>query len=162
MIWSLSMEVPVWRPIRPGTVISLEAWLTLQRAEKARGPGVDVVARNRLEDRLVPLAPFVQRHGKRLSDRRSDAVGIVRVDQQRFLAFVCGAGEARKNEDAGILWILRGDIFLGDEVHAVAQRRHQPDACAAIEAGERRTAVGAVDIADRRPVRLAVGAVDAA
>ena len=47
--------------------------------------------------------------------------GIIGIDQQRTLAFDGGAGEAGENEHAGIVRILRGDIFLGDEIHSVAQ-----------------------------------------
>ena len=41
----------------------------------------------------------------------------------------------REHQDAGI-FVLRGDKFLGDEVHAVAQWRHQSDLGGAVDAGE--------------------------
>ena len=85
-----------------------------------------------------------------------DRLRIVGIDQQRGRAFGRRAGKARQDQHAGILGILRRDIFLGDEVHAVAQRRHQPDARGAVKAGQRGAAVGAVDVADRRPGGLAV------
>jgi hypothetical protein len=56
----------------------------------------------------------------RAPDGRRDTVGIVRIDQQRRSAFVSRAGEPREDEHARIVGILRGDIFLGDEVHPIA------------------------------------------
>src|SRR3546814_20074674 len=52
---------------------------------------------------------------------------IERIDEQRFGHLLGGAGEAREDEDAGVFRVLRGDIFLGDQIHAVADRRYQPD-----------------------------------
>jgi hypothetical protein len=54
-------------------------------------------------------------------DRVADLLLAVRIDQQRVLQLQRRAGEAGEDEDAGILRVLRRDIFLGDEVHAVAQ-----------------------------------------
>ena len=66
-------------------------------------------------------------------------------------------GSARRG-----LRILRGDVFLGDEVHAVAQRRHQADSRGSGRARPARVRIGTVDVADRRPGRLAEAAVDLA
>ena len=99
----------------------------------------------------MPLAALLQRHRQRAIDGVADPFRIVRIDQQRSRAFVRGAGKAREDEHARIVRILRGDEFLGDQVHAVAQRRHQPGARGAIKPGERRAAVRLVDVADRRP-----------
>src|ERR1700755_92586 len=70
------------------------------------------------------------------------------------------AGETRQDKYARVIGILRGDIFLGNEIHTVAQWSHEPDAGGAIKPGERRVAIGTVDVTDRRPIRLAIGAVD--
>jgi hypothetical protein len=43
----------------------------------------------------VPLSPIGQRHRKSLTDRRGDAVGIVRIYQQRRFAFLSRASETR-------------------------------------------------------------------
>ena len=113
-----------------------------QRLDEALGPAVDVVVQQRRVHRVVPLAALLQRHAERAVDRGGDRLGIVRVDQQRFLALVRRAGKARQHQHAGIVGVLRRDVLLGDQIHAVAQRRHQPDARRAIEPGERRAAVG--------------------
>ena len=62
-----------------------------------------------------------------LMHRFGDLARIVRVDDERSGQARRGAGEARQDEHAGIFRILRRDIFLGDQVHAVAKRRHQAD-----------------------------------
>ena len=90
------------------------------------------------------------------------AVDIVRIDQQRGIELIRGAGEFRQHQHAGIGGILRGDIFLGDEIHAVMQRRHQADLRRAIEACQHGLAESLVEIADRRPVHFAMAAIDVA
>jgi hypothetical protein len=47
------------------------------------------------------------------------------------------ASEARQDEHTWVIRILRSDIFLGDEVHAVTQRGYEPSTRGAIEPGER-------------------------
>src|ERR1700722_18935260 len=69
--------------------------------------------------------------------------------------------ETRQDKHTRILGILRCYIFLGDEVHTVTQRGHQPNTGGAIKPGKRRVAISTVDITDRRPVRLTKGAIDA-
>ena len=103
-----------------------------------------------------------KRHRERGRDRARHAVDIVRIDQQRGVEFVGGAGEFRQHQHAGIGRVLRRDIFLGDEVHAVMQRRDHADLRGAVEAGQHGLAIALVEIADRRPVDLAVAAVDVA
>ena len=88
------------------------------------------------------------------------AVDVVRIDQQRGVELVGGAGEFRQHQHAGIGRVLGCDIFLGDQVHAVLQRRHHADLRGAIEPGKHGLAKALVEIADRRPVDLAVNAVD--
>jgi hypothetical protein len=43
-----------------------------------------------------------------------DRLGIIGIDEQRTFAVDGGAGKTREDEHAGIFWILRGDVFLGD------------------------------------------------
>ena len=75
----------------------------------------------------------------------TDLAALERVDVQ----LAGGAGEMREYQHAWILRILRGDEFLGDEVHPVAQRRDQPDAGAAHVAGHRAARDCARDDAER-------------
>src|ERR1700678_2100335 len=69
--------------------------------------------------------------------------------------------ETRQDKHTRVIGILRGGIFLGDEVHSVTQRGHEPNTCGAIKPSKRRVAISTVDITDRRPVRLTKGAIDA-
>ena len=57
---------------------------------------------------------------------------------------------------------MRGHIFFGDQVHAVVQRRDQADMRRTIEAGKRQLRKTLVEVADRKPVDLAMAAVDLA
>ena len=91
-----------------------------------------------------------------------DRVGLMRIDDQRAVELLRRAGELRQHQHAGIVRILRREIFLGDKVHAVAQRRHHADVGGAIKAGQNGARIGPVDVADRRPGRVAKTAVDLA
>src|SRR3546814_5868652 len=92
---------------------------------------------------------FSLRHPDRLHDGVADLVLAVGIDEQGVLQLKRGAREARQDEDARIVGILGGDIFLGDEVHAVAQRRDQRDLGGEVETRQLRPAVALVDVADR-------------
>ena len=106
--------------------------------------------------------PLDQGHRERGRDGPRHAVDIVRIDQQRGIQFIGGAGEFRQHQHAGIGGILRRDIFLGHEIHAVMQRRHHADLGGAIEARQHGLAETLVEIADRGPVDFAMTAIDVA
>ena len=110
----------------------------------------------------MALAALGQRHLQRALQRRRDRVGLVGIDDERVVELFRRAGELRQHEHAGIVRILRGEILLGDEIHAVAQRRHHGDVGRAIETRQNRARIGTVDVADRRPGRVAESAVDLA
>ena len=124
-------------PVRPARARRLG-----QRRDEPVAPVLDVVLRQHLDHVAVARAALVERHRQRLIDGGGHRLLIVRIDQQRRLAFHRGAGKARQDQHAGILGVLRRDIFLGDQIHAVAQRRHQRRARRAVEARQRRAAVG--------------------
>src|SRR5271166_4933308 len=71
------------------------------------------------------------------------------------------ASEPRQDKHTRVIRILRGDIFLGNEIHTVTQWGHQPNTCGTIKPGKSRMAVGMVDVTDRRPIRLTKGAINA-
>ena len=123
---------------------------------------LDGVVHEMGEHRRVTLAPLGERHFQRLFDRRRHALDLMRIDAQRAVKFGRGAGELRQDQHAGRLGVLRGDELLGDEVHAVAQRRHQRDVGRPVDAGKRGARIGAVDVAHRRPRRLAESPVNLA
>ena len=107
-----------------------------------------------------PSAPLRQGHGDRPVDGLGDPVDVVRVDDHGALELAGGAGERGQDQHPRVVGVLSGDVLLGHQVHAVAQRGHQPDPCRPVEAGQRALGVGAVDVAQRHPVGLAEPSVD--
>ena len=77
--------------------------------------------------RIPAFPPLIEAHGQRAGDLPRHAVDVVRVDQERGVKLFGRAGEFRQHQHAGIERVLRRDIFLGDQIHAVLQRRHQAD-----------------------------------
>ena len=67
----------------------------------------------------MPAFSLGKRHIERRLDGMGDVIGAVWVDQYRILKLRSRPGKARQDQYAGIFRILRGDIFLGDEVHSV-------------------------------------------
>ena len=128
---------------------------------KAAAPAEGVMPAHAFEQRLVALLSLGEPHLERHLDIVGHLLDIVGIDDQRFLHLLGRAGKARQNEHAGIVRVLCGNVFLGDEVHAVAQRRDQADARVAINFDQHFARRRAVDVLDRHPVELAVAAVDA-
>ena len=98
----------------------------------------------------VPRGAFVQTLGNGVGN----TVEIERIDDQRGIQFAGGPGESRQHKHAGVLRILGSDIFLGDQVHAVAQGRDQADPAAAVELDQFLAVEAAVQIVDRNPVEI--------
>ena len=135
---------------------------TSERRETAAAPGLDVVLLDRRELAGVPLLALVERHGQRPVEGGGDFVDVVRVHDQGTVEQECGAREAGQDQEAGILGVLRGHEFLGDQVEAVAQGRDQARTGCAVVAGERAARLGPVDVTQGHPVGLAVAADDVA
>jgi len=85
----------------------------------------------------------------------------VRVDEDRAPELLRSTRELAQHQHAGAV-DARRHVLLRHQVHPVAQGRDQADVRLAIEARQERPVVGAVEIADRRPVRLPQLTVDAA
>src|SRR5712691_1081955 len=108
----------------------------------------------------MPLLSLIKGHFKSGCDRLRHGLDFMRVDDQCTVELSRGAGKPGKHEDAGSLRILSGDILLGDQVHAIAQRRHQADMRRSENPGQRGPRIRAVHITDRRPGRLPVPPID--
>ncbi len=67
-----------------------------------------------------------RRHAERVLDLRRDVVDVVGVHAHRLGEILGGTGELRQDQHAVVVHAAR-DVLLGDEVHAVAERRHQRD-----------------------------------
>ena len=128
-----------------------------------RRQNTSAVVRNTLAlSASVPLLALAERHGEADMHRLGDGVGVERVHDQRLGELMGGAGELRQHQHARIVVGLGGDVFLGHQVHAVAQRRHHADAADAVEARQGRARRRPRRVAQRRPVELREAAVDAA
>ncbi|OIQ64078.1 hypothetical protein GALL_543750 [mine drainage metagenome] len=84
------------------------------------------------------------------------------VDQQRCIQLVGRTGKFRQHQNAGVGWVLRGDVFLGDEIHPVMQGRYDANLGGAVQSRQYGLAKPPVEIADRGPVHFAMAAVDVA
>ena len=76
-----------------------------------------------LAQRAHPAALIVGRHQQRGVQRVGERIDRERIDVDRVFELARGAGEFRQHQHA-VLVAARGDEFLGDQVHAVVQRRH--------------------------------------
>src|SRR4029079_15252483 len=123
----------------------------IEHAQETLSPMAEIIAYQHFEGGCMALTALFERHRQRAIDCIADTFRIVGIDQQGGCAFVRGACKTREDEYARIVRILRGDKFLCDEVHAVAQRRDQAGAGGAIKTRKRRTAMRLVDVAHRRP-----------
>lgn len=72
--------------------------------------------------RLPAFASLLWGHGKGGCDLPCHAVDIMRIDLKRRIELLCCADERGKHQHAGIDWVLRRHVFLGDEIHAVLKR----------------------------------------
>src|SRR5579871_4627771 len=66
-----------------------------ERRQIVLGPLLDVVFQEMLEHRRMTLAALFQRHLERSLQRRGDRIGLMRVDDQRSIELLRGAGELR-------------------------------------------------------------------
>jgi hypothetical protein len=105
---------------------------------------------------------LLERHCQAVMQAVGNRLGIVRIDDQRVGQLFRRAGKTREYEHAGIGWILCRHELLGDEVHAVAQRRDDTQAGQPVEAGQRRSADRPGDVADWCPIGFGIAAVDVA
>ena len=77
------------------------------------------------------------------------ALDVVRVDQERADELVGRAGELAQHERAGFV-VAAGDVLLGHQVHAVAQRGHQHDVGGQVQRGHLLARVGLVQVVHGR------------
>ena len=143
------------------------------RTEPPSSPAASSCLRKRRPTLHVALADLVAQSGhpvavardgasrRRRRSRRCRAPVVVRVDEHRVGQFVGGAGELRQDEHAVTVDVGRG-VLLGDEVHPVAERRHQHHVAGAVERDELVERQRLVEVVDDRQADPAVDAVDLA
>src|SRR5262245_263362 len=108
----------------------------VERRQKPALPPVDIFPDDVAQQSPVPGTSFLQSHLETSLNGRSDIAAVIRIDEQGVLELFRRTGEMRQDEHARILGILSGDIFLGNQVHAVAQRRHQAHPRIAVNGGQ--------------------------
>ena len=129
--------------------------------EEGNRPGLGGRRGHVLAERLHPRAPFPLAHGERAMQGVRGAVHVVGIDQDGLGQLLGGAGELAQHQDAAQVG-AGGDEFLGDQVHPVAERRHEHHVGGDVERRQVNLVEAPVDVAHRRPVRRPEGSVDAA
>jgi hypothetical protein len=129
-------------------------------ARNCLAPRVHVVIALALLERAHAGDAVVVRQRERAVQRFGDAVDVVGIDAQRLVHRLRRAGHPREHEHARLRDLTR-DELLRDQVHSVAQRRHERHVGVAVERGEALGAQRAVQVVDRRPARVAEAPVDA-
>ena len=108
-------------------------WLAHAGVERAHAPLLLILRHRQCEVQRV--AELVDRKG---------------VHQHGLVQLARRAGEARQHQHAAMVG-ARGDELLGDQIHAVVQRRHDAHRGRAVERGDLRRLAMLVDVDDRAP-----------
>ena len=132
-----------------------------QGLQERGDPAVHVEGLDPGPERREPDPPLLARHRERAVEDLGRAVHVVRIDLQRLGKLPRGAGELAQHQHAVAVG-ARGDELLGDEVHPVAQRRHQHHVGCPVERHQVGLRQRAEDVVDRHPARRAESAVDPA
>jgi hypothetical protein len=83
-------------------------------ADKGVSPSGDIFTLDVVEESAPALDSLPKLHRERAVQGLGDLLRAVRVDDQGGGELVGCAGEARKDQDAGVLRVLGGDELLGD------------------------------------------------
>src|SRR5262245_35494825 len=93
--------------------------------EEPAVPPVDILPDDIAQKRTMAGTSFLESHLQTPFYGRGDITAVIRVDEQRVLELFRRTREMRQDQHAWVLGILGGNIFLRNQVHAVAQRRDQ-------------------------------------
>ena len=107
----------------------------IELVEEVRRPRLHAVRLDAPPQRAHARLTLRAAHRQRPRDRVGDRVDVVRIDHQRLAELVGRARELAQHQHAVVVEPRR-DELLRDEVHAVAQRRHQHHVGGAIEGGQ--------------------------
>src|SRR6478736_1935279 len=135
--------------------------LFLQRAKEVGGPEVDVVGQDLLADGAHPACGLGGLHVNRAHDGVLEPVDVVRIHQEGLLELVRGAGEFTEHQGAVVVRPGR-DVFLGDQVHAVAQGCDEHDVGGQVQRNHFLDRVAVVQVPDGGVLHRVVGAIDVA
>ena len=101
------------------------------------------------------------RHLKRVLQRRRHILPTVRVHGDRFAQLLGRAGHLTEHQHTRSIRLCR-DEFLGDQVHAIAHRRHQRDVGQVVQRHQRLEWHRSVQVPDGNPADRGVFAVQIA
>src|SRR5690606_21565659 len=125
-------------------------------------PPARILLADAVDQRLLSFLPLLKRHSQRATECAGHVIAIKRVYDQRFVQLFSSTSEFRQNQNAWIVHGLGGDIFLGDKVHGIAERRDEAYLADAEEGGKRISRYRAVNVAHRGPVEVGEATVDRA
>ncbi len=131
------------------------------RLEERLEPRVQVEHALAVLERVHAQLPLVVAHVVRVLDGIGEHLTLERIHQQRLVHGLAGARERRQNEHARVVDLTR-HVLLGDQVHAVADRRDQSDGRVAIISGQLELRYVLVDVLDGCPVAGGEAATDTA
>jgi len=114
-----------------------------------------------LAHRFHPAAELASVGVHRVDDGVLHAVDVVRVHQECLPELIGCSGELAQHQGTRVV-VPAGHVLLGDQVHAVAQRRDHSDVSGPEERGHLRTRVGSVQVVDGGGADPAMFAIDPA
>jgi hypothetical protein len=98
-------------------------------------------------------------HLEGITDRLRDLKFVIWIDYECAHQLLGCARKLRKDQDPRVYRILSRDVFLRDQVHAIAHRCDKSNECKPVKAGEYRSRISTGDVLDRHPAGLAQRAV---
>jgi hypothetical protein len=98
---------------------------------------------------------LVMAHLKRIADCRCYLELIVRINGESVSELLGCTGKLREDQNARVCRILSRNIFFCNQVHAVPQRRDEPNTGEPIQAREHRPRIGIGRVVDGHPARFA-------
>src|SRR5262245_18544235 len=145
---------PCARSVSSGGAPIGDAGNARQLVEKQPRPPVNVVLAYLAAHAVHAVTPLFGGHGDGTMNRGGHVLDVVGVHQQRIAKVVRGAGESAQDQDAVVI-VARGDEFLGDEIHAVVERRDHAEVGEPVEGVDLAVIVMPLAIHDGLPAALA-------
>ena len=133
----------------------------MRGVQKLASPLFRCVAGESLLHRSVATPLLVGTHGKRPFHSPHHIFQVEGVHAQSLMQFVRCSGHLGEHEDASAS-IVAGKVLFADEVHPVAQGRHEHDVTDGIEACQSIERKRSIVVVHRGPVHCGMLAVDEA
>ena len=98
-------------------------------------------------------------HLEGITNRLGDLKLVIWIDYECARQLLSCTRKLGKDQDPRVYRILSRDVFLRDQVHAIAHRCDKSNECKPVKAGEYRSRISTGDVLDRHPAGLAQRAV---